>query len=180
MATSHLHKHSENMQNICIFHTYRRVDAVLHFLLCDWCYIPNTPGLNESWAFTEISAPWMPVKNWPIMLTCEINTPTSYIVTRETTSAVHLKASKSQVLCSSVSIKCWITFDWVLEPSPAWQQNGQNGVAGRSCKLGSKRRWFCGTKSFPFGTKTGRAMQLWLFKLPKRTKTMESFRNLVL
>lgn len=74
------------------------------------------------------------------MLTCKINKPKTYIVTRETTSAVHLKARNIQVLCSSVSIKCWITLDWVLEPSPAWQQNGRDGVAGKSCKLGNLKK----------------------------------------
>lgn len=70
----------------CIFDTPEKGICRTHLLLCGWCYTPNTSGLAQSRASAELSA--------HCMLTCKINKPWTYLITRETTSSVHLKAGR--------------------------------------------------------------------------------------
>lgn len=108
------------------------------------------------------------------MLTCKINKPQAYLVTRETTSTVHLKASK----VSFYAPVCQLNTESHLTEFQGQVLPGNKMVGGVLQE--QKTPQFCGTKSFPPGTKAGCAMQLWSYKMPKSKETMEIFRNLVL
>lgn len=81
------------------------------------------------------------------MLTCKINKPQTYLITRETTSTVHLKASK----VSFYAPVCQLNTESHLTEFQGQVLPGNKMVGGVLQE--QKNPQFCGIKSFPPGTK---------------------------